>query len=1006
MLEEKEEEGKIKLKMFRKDGGKKKKKLNFAKIVKKIEAKISIPDLITLEHNRAECPQHGNPTSGVPSFEYYESTNSWFCHKCNIGGGVLQLHAILNKITFTDSLFQLANQFKIPIKEESKKEVELREKIYNLWQTFSEMCYRNLLDSKYYNFVMEKRGFIKETIKEFKIGYFNKSIRNYFNEKYSKSLLFNAGFTNDKNHWAFEERIVYPYKNISNQIRYFIFRLIDSSPDFNKAKYVKLATKNRIITNQLLGLNSIVKFKDKPLIITEGITDCISVIQAQYPCLSPVTIRFSEKDFKHVLQYCKRFIEIIIINDTEENNAGLEGALDSIKFLFKNGVNVFLCQIPNPNNLDKIDLDDYLKQGNTIEKQTELLETLIKEKIPAADYFLNKIDEDYKKLTSRQEKSNFINNEVKELFSLVPESDTALLEILKEECSKKLKISKKLINDLIKSAKSDKSKKKKERKVDPNNLIIPYDRSDIVQTNTNIVLRTYRDVGGNEIIDDMEILNGMLKLILKTKDINLGNIERFSFKFNKDNYYVKTVKEILLILDPYIYRGSLGRDVIKKYITEVSKTIEYRKPWYICGFDKKWKIPQTEKQHKRILISQTKFQTDAYEALKKSIKKYTEEEKIQILKELNRLYNITQINKVKLSILIGWTLASPFRGEFINFFKVFPILVLYGKYTTGKTSSIDFWTLDMFKIWKEHLSPSHLDSVARIEDYLSTTTFPIFISEIHKIDPKIIAIFKDHATSDSDYIRKKNVTEVMVQRPKVAPIVLDGNFLPSSFKSEAMNTKMIAINMTDNIKLDPEWLDLYRKIKKYKLFSFIYDMTKDWTREKLIEQFIEIRNNAFKLSNAEKYARLTPIFSTIKFGKMLAKYIFGIELSTDNEIWKELTLSRRETQQDFADIFYEYCMRAIIYDEGDEYGRTNNPKWLTTQLHKKDNGDCIFTNENNRDFKEFSGFNFGLRKISDLINETLENKTLLKCKIVKINNKSKPSRVVYIKKEYFKEKKK
>ncbi len=83
------------------------------------------------------------------------------------------------------------------------------------------------------------------------------------------------------------------------------------------------------------------------------------------------------------------------------------------------------------------------------------------------------------------------------------------------------------------------------------------------------------------------------------------------------------------------------------------------------------------------------------------------------------------------------------------------------------------------------------------------------------------------------------------------------------------------------------------------------------------------------------------------------------------------------------------------------FARTNNPKWLTVELLQKDNGDIIFKNENNRDFKEFSGFDFGLKKISDLINETLKNKKLVIWKPFNDKDKSKTVRVIYIKKEYF-----
>ncbi len=176
MSEKKKEE---KPKMFRKDGGKPKgkKKLKFSEIISKIEEKITIPELVELSHGRAECPEFGN--TSAPSLEYFETTSSFYCFKCQRGGNVINLFAIQNKLTFGEALFQLANKFKIQIEEQSKEEVELREKILKLYEILAEMCYRNLLDSKYYQFVMEKRGFSENVIKEYKIGYFNDSIKSY-----------------------------------------------------------------------------------------------------------------------------------------------------------------------------------------------------------------------------------------------------------------------------------------------------------------------------------------------------------------------------------------------------------------------------------------------------------------------------------------------------------------------------------------------------------------------------------------------------------------------------------------------------------------------------------------------------------------------------------------------------------------------------------------------------------------------------------------------------------
>lgn len=437
-------------------------KLNFEEIQKKIEENISIPGLVNLKHNRSECIIEGNPTSHSPSFEYFPTTDSWFCHKCNVGGNVIALFAHINNMTYKEAFVDLCKTYKIPLKKQSKKEIEDFSNVQDLHEEFTDLCHQNLLKSKYYNFVKKKRGFTDDIIKKFKIGLIDKKIQLSISKKYPTEILYKGGFISAKKNWMFGKRIVYPYLNSSNKTIYYIFRLIDEEPDFKpKAKYIKLSVSGkRIVKNQLFGINSLSKFrKIEELIITEGITDAISVIQAGFPCLSPVTTKFRDKDMKMAINYCKRFKKTIVINDEEINKEGLKGAEKSVKFLFKNGINVFLGQIPNPEGLDKIDLDDYLKPY-TIEGQNEKIKELIENSVPAIDYFLTLLREGYKKLTSIQQKSVFKREQFKQIIEIIPESDELLKSDIKEIFHKEFKAPKKLTDLIIKEVSLDKEKER------------------------------------------------------------------------------------------------------------------------------------------------------------------------------------------------------------------------------------------------------------------------------------------------------------------------------------------------------------------------------------------------------------------------------------------------------------------------------------------------------------------------------------------------------------------
>lgn len=373
----------------------------------RIKEKVKIPDLIQLENNRCECLQSGNPTTNNPSCRYYNTDETLHCHKCQKTMDVIQVYAIINNLEHSEAIKSLAKQYNIPFGKVDREYIKKEKETHDLFQDFMIKCNTNPeFQNKYAPIEMKKRGFTKKTIERFKIGLFDDSIKSYMIATYSKELLLNAGFINRKGNWSFNKRIVYPYLDQNNNPKYFIYRLIDSEPDFNKnAKYVK-QYKTKYVKEIPFGLNSLNLNKDK-VIITEGITDAISVIKSGYPCLSPVTTRIKKKDIDKMISYCKRFEKVIVINDNELSQEGLKGAKDILKTLTPHKINAYISIIPNPEDLDKIDLNDYLKTNG--EKK---LNNLINDSIKGLEFFIEELrDYEYKTV------------DIKEILELISEDD-------------------------------------------------------------------------------------------------------------------------------------------------------------------------------------------------------------------------------------------------------------------------------------------------------------------------------------------------------------------------------------------------------------------------------------------------------------------------------------------------------------------------------------------------------------------------------------------------------
>ena len=427
------------------------------KIWDKIIERVSIPEIYpkTLDSNGyGECAIRNSKSK--TAFNYHPETKSWCCwscgsvkHSCNINGGdVISLYAHIHNIDRWEAIRDLAKEYKIPFEpKESKEDIETKTKIEAIFIDFMIKCFNNLKNSEYYDFVIRKRGFTEETMEEFNIGLFDDSVKKDIEKIYNNEELKMAGFKSEKDNWIIGKRIVYPYLDINGKPIYFIYRLIDSEPDFNEnAKYVKQKVTD-FVQNILFGYNSLKRFRDKPLIITEGMTDSISVIQANYPCLSPITIRLKKEDFENAIYICKRYKKVVIINDNEENQEGLKGAIDILKFFLKNGINAFINEIPNPENLPKIDLDDYLKKGDTINDQEKLLQKLVDNSFFGFHYLLDQINK----------KSN--QKEIEDILDLIPENDVITKFNVIEELKDKTQLGKR---DLEKIFLLIKEKQKKE----------------------------------------------------------------------------------------------------------------------------------------------------------------------------------------------------------------------------------------------------------------------------------------------------------------------------------------------------------------------------------------------------------------------------------------------------------------------------------------------------------------------------------------------------------------
>ncbi len=363
---------------------------------------------------QGDCPLHGS--SSGKCLVIYPSTGSFKCFHCGVSGDVIDLVAHYKRCDHVTAVNYLADRVGMPHlygktdlspEDQAQREADAKEEqlVYDMLSEAAGWYHQQLknhpkivkhLDSHY--------GFSPEIVDQLKIGlappgtsapeissdlalHLERSPE--FRGKIALTGLFT--FPGPKGpFWDyFKGKIVFPYwkngkvvnmiaratfqtpineyecytgkdGNIKNDdtgqpmyIKYKKLRRHD--PTHDKRRYI-----SRFIgTESFMGSDAIRGAKE--VIITEGAPDWVSAVDHGFAAVSPVTTNFRDEDLEKLAHTTAGADVVYIINDNEDNQAGLTGALKTGKYLTNQGRKVYLVELPKPEGLSKIDLNEYLK---------------------------------------------------------------------------------------------------------------------------------------------------------------------------------------------------------------------------------------------------------------------------------------------------------------------------------------------------------------------------------------------------------------------------------------------------------------------------------------------------------------------------------------------------------------------------------------------------------------------------------------------------------------------
>jgi predicted P-loop ATPase len=346
-------------------------------------------DRITQESQETlfcDCPNHRSESHR--SLHVMLDKQGWYCFGCGVGGDVLQLVEFVQHCCVTRGEsgrmpeshrqardFLAARAGLTPLSKMGRTPEEMAEaedahhltlRVREAMTAIADVYHRRIIGNvEVMTWFKSKYGIGEDTIARLKIGYADNDepsvARTLMGEPGAFTMRELAGTSafrptaQDGLVPFFDRRIVFPYWS-RGQVVFMIGRRTPWTPDqaWEKAKYKKLAVHNErdhshvapSIRNDVLYNEDALLTRPERVVITEGVTDCISLMEHGFPAASPVTVQIREADWERLLPKLRGVKTVFICHDNEVSEAGLQGALKTARTLAEHGIATRVALLP------------------------------------------------------------------------------------------------------------------------------------------------------------------------------------------------------------------------------------------------------------------------------------------------------------------------------------------------------------------------------------------------------------------------------------------------------------------------------------------------------------------------------------------------------------------------------------------------------------------------------------------------------------------------------------
>lgn len=320
------------------------------------------------------CPFHSEKT---PSFNVNPRLGIFKCFGCGEGGDVFSFVSRMESLSFPEAVRVLSDRVGVVLPEEEAPAdgASESESIYHALRFAARFFHDRLAKdpgAQTARDYLQKRGFTKESVKKFGIGYapdqwdvlVNEARANHIEEEFLEK----AGLVIERKDESgfydrYRHRLIFPIFSHVGKVVGFGGRILreDDQPKYINSPETKVYSKGRILYGLYHSKNAI-RGKEEAILV-EGYTDVVSLHQAgvQHVVASSGTA-LTKDQINAIGRYAK---VIILLYDAD--SAGLRAALRGIDLILEEGLIPYAVRLP-----DGEDPDSYVQKNGAAAFETYL----------------------------------------------------------------------------------------------------------------------------------------------------------------------------------------------------------------------------------------------------------------------------------------------------------------------------------------------------------------------------------------------------------------------------------------------------------------------------------------------------------------------------------------------------------------------------------------------------------------------------------------------------------